>query len=85
MQLISTLLLAQLGCSSPDTHTQLDQRYSEAPRWGWPSETPPATSRQERTETCWANEESLFDDSVMSALRTCEVCRSSGLQKGEAY
>ncbi|MEC7385737.1 MAG: hypothetical protein VYB14_06065 [Planctomycetota bacterium] len=92
MQLISTLFLAQLGCSSPDTYTQLDEQYSEI-RYALGMAERDTTRNIKDNEARnrklrWANEEVAFfnDASVMSSI---EDMRNSPdpliSKKGEAY
>lgn len=92
MQLISTLLLALLGCSAPDTHTQLDERYSEI-RYALGMAERDTTRNIKDSEARlrklrWSNEEVSFfnDQTVMASI---ESMRNSSdpltAKKGDAY
>ena len=92
MHFISTLFLAQLGCSTPDTHSQIDERYSEI-RYALGMAERDTTRNIKDGEARnrklrWSNEEVTFfnDPEVVSSIETMRASSDPTIaKKGEAY
>ena len=89
MHFISTLFLAQLGCSTPDTHSQIDERYSEI-RYALGMAERDTTRNIKDGEARnrklrWSNEEVTFfnDPEVVSSIETMRASSDPTIAKKE--